>query len=570
LNLYASRELSEGISYSPDTLWQREFEAGFEYEETEDQFEAIEDVKRDMEAPKPMDRLVCGDVGYGKTEVAIRAAFKSIMDGKQAAVLVPTTVLAQQHLQTFTQRMKTYPVSIESLSRFRSKTEQKKIIENLKKGKVDIIIGTHRLLQKDVKYNDLGLLIIDEEHRFGVKDKEKIKEIKKNVDVLTLTATPIPRTLHMALSQIRNLSIIDTPPENRLPIHTVVAKFNKKIIKEAIEKELERDGQVYFIHNRVQNIDNIARLISDLVPNARIAVAHGQMKERHLEKVMINFLSGVYDVLVCSTIIESGIDIPSVNTIIINRADTFGLAQLYQLRGRVGRDKYQAHAYLIIPGHKLITETARKRLAIIQEMTQLGSGFRIATHDLEIRGAGNILGEQQHGHMNAIGYDLYIQLLSKTIEELKGNITNGDFVSHIDIATGAKIPEFYISGDNQRLMMYKKISMSRNIEDLTDLRQEFADRFGNIPDEVIQLLRIAELKIRAQKLMIKEISRVENSLKFSFDNDTPIDPEKMVKLIHRFPKRVRFISQNEVLYDLPLKVTFDIVDQVKGVLNLLD
>ena len=491
------------------------------------------------------------------------------MDGKQAAVLVPTTVLAQQHYQTFTERMKTYPINIEMLSRFRSKAEQKKITDNLTKGRLDIIIGTHRLLQKDVDFTDLGLLIVDEEHRFGVKDKEKIKELKKNVDVLTLTATPIPRTLHMALSQIRNLSIIDTPPENRLPIHTVVTKFEKKIIKEAIEKELKRGGQVYFIHNRVQSIDNIARMISELVPDARIAVAHGQMKENQLEKVMIKFLSGFFDILVCSTIIESGIDIPSVNTIIINRADTFGLAQLYQLRGRVGRDKYQAHAYLLIPGHKLITETARKRLAIIQEMTQLGSGFRIATHDLEIRGAGNILGAEQHGHMNSIGYDLYIQLLERSIEELKGNIKNGAFVSHIDIATGAKIPEYYITDDNQRLMMYKKVSMSRSLDDLTNLRQEFADRFGSLPDDVIELLRIAELRIRAQDLMIKEVSRVESSLKFTFDNDTPIDPEKMVKLIHRFPKQVRFLSQNEVLYDLPFKGKYDIVDQVKAVLNLL-
>jgi len=569
LKLYASRELSEGISFSPDTLWQREFEAGFAYEETDDQFEAIEDVKRDMEASRPMDRLVCGDVGYGKTEVAIRAAFKSIMDGKQVALLVPTTVLAQQHFQTFSERMHSYPINVEMLSRFRSKSEQKKIIENLKKGRIDIVIGTHRLLQKDVKFTDLGLLIVDEEHRFGVKDKEKIKDFKKNVDVLTLTATPIPRTLHMALSQIRNLSIIDTPPENRLPIHTVVAKFDKKVVKEAIEKELERDGQIFFIHNRVQSINNIARLVSELVPDARIAVAHGQMKENQLEKIMIKFLRHDYDVLVCSTIIESGIDIPSVNTIIINRADTFGLAQLYQLRGRVGRDKYQAHAYLLIPGHKLITQTARKRLAIIQEMTQLGSGFRIATHDLEIRGAGNILGAEQHGHMNSIGYDLYIQLLEKTIEELKGNVSNGDFVSHIDIATGAKIPEYYISDDNQRLMMYKKISMSRSLSDLTDLRQEFADRFGNIPDEVIELLKIAELRIRSQELMIKEISRVENSLKFSFDNDTPIDPEQMVKLIHRYPKRIRFLTHSDILYDLPFKGQYDIVDQIKSVLNLL-
>jgi len=569
LKLYASRELAEGIPFSPDSLWQREFEAGFEYEETEDQFEAIEEVKKDMESPKPMDRLVCGDVGYGKTEVAIRAAFKSVTDGKQVALLVPTTVLAQQHFQTFTERMKTYPINIEMLSRFRSKAEQKKILENLFKGRLDIIIGTHRLLQKDVKFNDLGLLIVDEEHRFGVRDKERIKELKKNIDVLTLTATPIPRTLHMALSQIRNLSIIDTPPENRLPIHTTVAKFDKKIIKEAIEFELKRGGQVYFIHNRVHTIDNVARLISRLVPDARIAIAHGQMKESHLEKVMLKFLSREFDVLVCSTIIESGIDIPSVNTIIINRADTFGLAQLYQLRGRVGRDKYQAHAYLLIPGQKLITQTARKRLEIIQEMTQLGSGFRIATHDLEIRGAGNILGAEQHGHMNAIGYDLYIQLLERCIEELKGNVTDGDFVSHIDLATGAKIPDYYISDDNQRLMMYKKISMSRNLKELTDIKQEFADRFGTPPEEVIELLRIAELRIRAKELKIKEVSHLENSIKFSFDNTTPIDPEQMVKLIHRFPKRIRFLSQNEILYDLPFKGKYDIVDHVKTVLNLL-
>jgi transcription-repair coupling factor (superfamily II helicase) len=569
LNLYASREMTEGISFSPDSLWQREFEAGFQFEETRDQYQAIEDVKHDMESTRPMDRLVCGDVGYGKTEVAIRAAFKSVMDGKQTAVLVPTTVLAQQHYQTFADRMRSYPVSVEMLSRFRSKTEQKKIVEDLSKGKVDIIIGTHRLLQKDLKFKDLGLLIVDEEHRFGVKDKEKIKTFKTNIDVLTLTATPIPRTLHMALSQIRNLSIIDTPPENRLPIHTVVARFNRYTIKDAIRKEMDRGGQIYFIHNRVQSIENMARLIGDLVPEARIAVAHGQMNENQLEKVMIKFLRKDYDVLVCSAIIESGIDIPAVNTIIINRADTFGLAQLYQLRGRVGRDKYQAYAYLLIPGQKLITDTARKRLEIIQELTDLGSGFKIATHDLELRGAGNILGAEQHGHINSIGFDLYMQLLEKTIGQLKGQSNGADFVSHVDIPTGAKIPEFYISDDNQRLMMYKKVSMIRTFDELSDIKQEFTDRFGPIPDEVIDLLRIAEIRITARDLMIKEISQVENSLKFSFDNATPIEPEQMVKIIHRFPKRIRFLSSNEMLYDLPFKVKYDIIDQIKTIFGLL-
>jgi len=532
LDLYAAREAGFGHAFSADTTWQMEFEAAFPYEETEDQLSAIEDVKNDMEKPKPMDRLICGDVGYGKTEVALRAAFKAVMDNKQVAVLVPTTILAQQHYNTFAKRFADYPVKVEMLSRFRSAKEQKEIISNLASGHIDIVIGTHRLLSKDVKFKDLGLLVIDEEHRFGVLQKEKIKQMKKLVDVLTLSATPIPRTLHLAIMGARDISIINTPPENRLPIETYVMEFDKDVIRESILHEMDRGGQVFFVHNRVETIDSVADIVRNIVPEARVAVAHGQMHERQLENIMMDFISYKYDVLVCTTIIESGLDIPNVNTIIIDRADALGLAQLYQLRGRVGRDKYKAYGYLFYPSDRVITEDSQKRLRVIEEFTDLGSGFKIALRDLEIRGMGNILGAEQHGHIMTVGYDMYCKLLNEAIKELKGEQIEEEFETKISLSIEAYIPESYVPNSNQKIGLYKKMAQISSDDEMDDLIKELEDRYGKLPKQVRRLLAISEIKRIAQKLRIRDIASSDKNIVISFDaNKTPIKPDVLIKMV---------------------------------------
>ena len=505
LRLYAQRELVKGHSMQSDTKWQIQLEESFPYEETDDQLTTISEVKEDMESLRPMDRLICGDVGYGKTEIAIRAAFKAVMDNKQVAVLVPTTVLAQQHYKTFSERLKSFPCTVTALSRFRTKAEQKQILEKINNGKIDICVGTHRLVQKDVKFKDLGLIIIDEEQRFGVSHKEKFKQLRKEVDILTLTATPIPRTLHMSLAGVRDMSTITTAPEERLPIKTFVSEFSDDLIREAILRELDRQGQIYFLHNRVNNIEYIAEYLSDLVPNAQIGIAHGQMTEKELEKVMISFSEGLIDVLVCTTIIESGLDIPNANTLIINRADTFGLAQLYQLRGRIGRSSKRGYSYLLIPRRQSISETAEKRLKAMLSATELGSGFKIAMKDLEIRGAGNILGSEQSGHIHTVGYDLYTRLLSAAVEDLRkeqSNEENSQDISYkqsqqisVDLGIPASIPKEYIEDLTIRLNFYQSLTHIRNKEQINDFEKELKDRFGNFPIEVENLIFILKLKI---------------------------------------------------------------------------
>lgn len=507
LRLYAERQTVQGYQFSTDTVWQAEFEEAFPYEPTPDQVRAIEDVKRDMEAPKPMDRLLCGDVGYGKTEVAVRAAFKAIMDGKQVAVLVPTTILAQQHYRTFVERFEGYPAIIHVLSRFQSPAEQAASLEQLKLGKVDIVIGTHRLLSKDVVFKDLGLVVVDEEQRFGVAQKERLKQLRKSVDVLTLTATPIPRTLHMSLVGVRDMSLIETPPENRFPIRTYVIEYNDEVIREAIQRELARQGQVYFVYNRVQTIDQMAGHILGLVPEARLAVAHGQMEESRLERIMLDFLHGEYDILLCTTIIETGMDISNVNTLIVYDADHMGLAQLYQLRGRVGRTNRVAYAYFTYRRDKLLSETAEKRLQAIKEFTDLGSGYKIAMRDLEIRGAGNLLGPEQHGFIASVGFELYCRLLEESIRELKGEIKQVPPEPVIDLDIDAYLPDSYVADPTQKVELYKRIADLGSRDEAQELLEEIEDRFGEAPAAAYNLLAIARIKVLAKELGIGSISQ---------------------------------------------------------------
>ena len=495
LRIYAMRAQAEGYAFSPDQPWQLEVESAFIYEETPDQLRAIADVKRDMETPRPMDRLVCGDVGFGKTEVAVRAALKAVLDGKQVAVLAPTTVLAQQHLNTFLERLGAYPIRIELLSRFRTREQQRRIVEELALGRVDIVIGTHRILSEDVQFKDLGLLVIDEEQRFGVMHKEKLKKLAAHVDVLTLTATPIPRTLYMALSGIRDMSVINDPPQGRVAIRTFCLEENDEVIREAIVRELEREGQVYFVHNRVQSIEYAARRVKKLVPQARIAVAHGQMSEDRLERVMMDFYAGEYDVLVCTSIIESGLDVPNVNTIIVQDADRFGLAQLYQLRGRVGRSTRQAYAYFLYRYPHRMTREAEERLLAIKEFTELGSGFKIAMRDLEIRGAGNLLGPEQHGHIVAVGFELYCQMLSEAVRQLKGEKVDRSDLPPVELPIDAYLPEDYIASEGHRLDLYRRISDVREHEALEEIAAEIRDRFGPLPEEAQNLIRLLRLRI---------------------------------------------------------------------------
>ncbi|MBP3475937.1 MAG: transcription-repair coupling factor [Lachnospiraceae bacterium] len=553
VELYALRQQSEGFRYGKDTVWQKEFEEMFPFEETEDQLAAIAATKADMESGKIMDRLICGDVGYGKTEIAIRAAFKAVQEGKQVVYLVPTTILAQQHYNTFVQRMKDFPVRIDLLSRFRTSAEQKKTIADLKKGMVDIVIGTHRVLSKDVEYKDLGLLIIDEEQRFGVTHKEKIKKLKENVDVLTLTATPIPRTLHMSLIGIRDMSVLEEAPNDRLPIQTFVCEYNEELVREAIVRELSRDGQVYYVYNRVNNIADIATAIQNLVPEANVAFAHGQMKETELERIMYDFINGEIDVLVSTTIIETGLDISNVNTMIIHDSDQMGLSQLYQLRGRVGRSNRTAYAFLMYKRNKMLKEIAEKRLEAIKEFTDLGSGFKIAMRDLEIRGAGSLLGRSQHGHMQAVGYDLYCKMLNEAVKTLKGIPTIEDFNTTIDLDADAYIPPSYIVNEIQKLDIYKRIAGIEDEKECDDMREELLDRFGEIPKSAENLLRIALIRSHAHKLYMPEVKGKNEVIQFQLRADAPILVENIPELLREYDGKMTFDPKGTPTFRLRYK-----------------
>ena len=517
----------------------------FPFEETEDQEFAIEATKKDMESKKIMDRLICGDVGYGKTEVAIRAAFKAVQDGKQVVYLVPTTILAQQHYNTFAQRMKDFPVRVDLLCRFRTAGEQKKTIEDLKKGMVDIVIGTHRVLSKDVVFKDLGLLIVDEEQRFGVGHKEKIKQLKNNVDVLTLTATPIPRTLHMSLIGIRDMSVLEEPPMDRMPIQTYVMEYNEELVREAIMREMARGGQVYYVFNRVNQIADVAAKIASLVPDANVAFAHGQMKEKELEDIMYGFINGEIDVLVSTTIIETGLDISNVNTMIIHDSDRYGLSQLYQLRGRIGRSNRTAYAFLMYRRNTMLKETAEKRLSAIREYTDLGSGFKIAMRDLELRGAGNLLGAEQHGHMNAVGYDLYCKMLSEAVKEAKGIHTMEDFETTIDLNMDAFIPDSYISNEYQKLDIYKRIAGIETQQDYDDMLEELLDRFGEMPKAVMNLLSIARMKALAHRCYVTEIKQIGRDMKITLYENAKLNPVGFPALMQKYRRGLQFKNEQE-------------------------
>jgi transcription-repair coupling factor (superfamily II helicase) len=549
LDLYAVRQVFEGFKFPPLDQFYKEFEATFEYEETPDQIQAIEEVMKGMDQSKPMDRLICGDVGYGKTEVAIRAAYRAVMGGKQVGILVPTTVLAQQHYQTFRERFKIYPVVIEVLSRFKRPREQKEILQRLKDGKVDIVIGTHRLLQKDVSFRDLGLVVIDEEHRFGVSHKEKLKQMRKLVDVITLTATPIPRTLQMAVSGIRDLSLIQTPPENRLSIRTLVVRYDDEVIRDAIEREFERGGQVFFVHHRVQNIHTIANHLKQLVPGASLAIAHGQMREKELEKVMLQFVKKEVNLLVCTSIIESGLDIPTANTILINHAERFGLADLYQIRGRVGRGSHQAYAYLIVPSDLALSKDAMRRLRAIQELSELGSGFKLAIQDLEIRGAGNLLGPSQSGHIAALGFELYTQLMEKAVRELKGEAVVEEITPEIHFHLPAFIPEAYVEDPGERLSLYRRLSLSRSDQEVEKIREELIDRFGKIPKEVSHLLEVIKVKILLTKLSIKRLEETPSQFVLTFDENTKVSPHRIVDFVHQGEGRYRLTPDSKLVVE---------------------
>jgi transcription-repair coupling factor (superfamily II helicase) len=565
LELYAKRKSIEGYAFSEDSEWQKEFEEEFPYEETDDQLRCVEEIKEDMESKTPMDRLLCGDVGFGKTEVAIRSIFKAVFEGKQAAVLVPTTILAQQHYSNMIERFRNYPITIEMLSRFRTKNQQKEILKKLKSGLVDVVIGTHRLLSKDVKYKDLGLLVVDEEQRFGVKHKEKIKEIKTNVDVLTLTATPIPRTLHMSLIGIRDMSVIEEPPGERLPIQTFVLENNPGFIREALTKELSRGGQVYYVHNRVHDIHKKASKIQALVPEAKIAVAHGQMNEHELENIMIDFINSKYDILVCTTIIETGMDIKNVNTMIIDEADKFGLSQLYQLRGRIGRSSRTSFAYLTYERDKVLSEIAEKRLKAVKEFTEFGSGFKIAMRDLELRGAGNLLGAQQHGHMTAIGYDLFVKMLERTVKKVKGmkKETYEDTTVTIDLNVDAFIPNYYIVDEEQKIEIYKKISALEEKEDILDVSDEIIDRYGEIPREVNNLLKLSSIKIFASKIGIKEIKQKNNKLHVEFRKDDDLINKTLGEMFKDNKESIEKVTKD-------YKLIYKIKEDDKSILDNLE
>lgn len=565
VKLYAIRQQKEGFVFSEDSEWQREFEELFPYEETPDQLMAIEDIKRDMQSRKIMDRLVCGDVGFGKTEVAIRAAFKAIQDNKQVVYLVPTTILAKQHYNTFDRRMKDFGVEVRMLSRFCTPKEIKETLTGLKKGTVDVVIGTHRALSQDVEYKDLGLLIIDEEQRFGVTHKEKIKQLKKDVDVITLTATPIPRTLHMSLIGVRDMSVLSEAPVDRMPIQTFVTEYDEEMVRDAINRERNRGGQVYYVFNRVQGIDEITLKIQALVPDAVVSYAHGQMSERQLEQIMTDFINGEIDVLVSTTIIETGLDIPNVNTIIIHDSDRFGLSQLYQLRGRVGRSKRVAYAFLMYKRDKLLKEVAEKRLSAIREFTELGSGFKIAMKDLEIRGAGNLLGDEQHGHMEAVGYDLYCKMLNEAVEDIKGIATTGDYETLVDIDVDAYVPATYIRNESQKLDVYKRIATIMNEEELSDMTDELIDRFGEIPKTAMTLMRTAYLKSKAHDAYIMEIKGNRKDIRIKMYPQAQINPAQIPDMVKKYGSRMKFTNG-----EIPYFMYYFAKDEIAGTDNYLN
>lgn len=570
VQLYATRQEKQGYQYGKDTVWQREFEEMFPYEETEDQLAAIEDVKHDMESSKIMDRLICGDVGYGKTEIAIRAAFKVVQEGKQVVYLVPTTILAQQHYNTFCQRMKDFPIRIDLMSRFRTPSQQKSTIEALKKGMADIVVGTHRVLSKDIVYKDLGLLIIDEEQRFGVTHKEKIKKLKENVDVLTLTATPIPRTLHMSLIGIRDMSVLEEPPMDRMPIQTFVSEYNDEMVREAINRELARGGQVYYVYNYVKNIDDVAYTVANLVPDANVAFAHGQMREHQLERIMYDFINEEIDVLVSTTIIETGLDIANVNTIIIHDADNLGLSQLYQLRGRVGRSNRTSYAFLMYRRNKMLKEIAEKRLHAIREFTELGSGIKIAMRDLELRGAGNLLGAQQHGHMEAVGYDLYCKMLNEAVKALKSDLPKEEYETLVDMDVDAFIPDSYITSEVQKLDIYKRIASLENEEECEEMLSELIDRFGDPPKSVQNLLAIADIKALAHQVYVKEIAQKGTTIQFTMFERANVDPLKIPDLLAKYRNVLTFKVDASPYFQYQMKQKNereDIVNVVKNIIN---
>ena len=570
LKLYAQRHTAQGTSFSPDNDFQREFEDSFDYRETDDQVTAIVAIKQDMESTTPMDRLLCGDVGYGKTEVAMRAAFKAVQDGKQVAVLTPTTILAFQHYETFKKRFSQFPIAVEMISRFRSPREQKVIVEKVETGKVDILIGTHRVLSKDIKFQDLGLLVVDEEQRFGVRHKERLKQLRKEIDVLAMSATPIPRTLHMSLVGLRDMSVIETPPKDRMAIQTVVAKFDEKIIRSAIEVELERGGQVYFVHNRVESIYEIASRIQELVPGARVVVGHGQMGEKELESVMLAFMHHEFDVLVATTIIENGLDIPLANTIVINRADRHGLSELYQLRGRVGRSNRRAYAYLLIPPERELTDIARRRLAALKEFSDLGAGFKIAALDLELRGAGNMLGGEQSGHIEAVGFELYTSMLEAAVKELKGEGGEERPSTQLNLGIALRIDESYVAEENQRLRLYKKIAGAESEKAIADLRSEMEDRYGALPDSTVYLLEAAALRLESERLGIAQIDRKRAELQIRFTENASIDPQHLMRLVARNAKRgAQFTPQGLLKFPLTATRPDDVLLEIRDLLAKL-
>jgi transcription-repair coupling factor (superfamily II helicase) len=532
LRLYAERKLADGFPYSPDSNWQREFEDAFEFTPTKDQTSAAAEIKRDMESPHPMDRLLCGDVGFGKTEVAMRAAFKALGDGKQVAILTPTTVLCLQHFETFKRRFAPFPVRVEMFSRFRAAKELDALADQLAAGSIDIAIGTHRLLSNDVKFKDLGLLVVDEEQRFGVRHKERLKQLRKSVDVLTMSATPIPRTLHMSMLGVRDLSIIETPPKDRLAIHTVVAKFNPDMVKNAIEQEVARGGQVYYLHNRVESIYARAAFLQELIPDLRVGVGHGQMSEAALEKTILGFMRHEFDVFVCTTIVENGIDIALANTIIVENAERYGLSELYQLRGRVGRSNRRAYAYLLVPEDVELTDVARKRLAALREFSDLGAGFKIAALDLELRGAGSILGGEQHGHINSVGYDMYMSLLEQSVKELRGEQVTPEIHTTINLGLDLRIPSAYIADENQRLRAYKKIADTAGAEAAGKVLEELEDRYGPAPGAVKLLLRFSAVKAAAEKLGVESVEKKGAALMVKFHPESAVDPMMLMELVH--------------------------------------
>jgi len=570
LKLYAERHTAQGTAFSKDNEFQREFEDSFDYSETDDQITAIRAIKYDMESTTPMDRLLCGDVGYGKTEVAMRAAFKAVQDGKQVAVLTPTTILSFQHFETFKQRFAQFPINVEMISRFRTAKEQKLIVERVETGKVDILIGTHRLLSKDIKFQDLGLLVVDEEQRFGVRHKERLKQMRKEIDVLAMSATPIPRTLHMSLVGLRDMSVIETPPKDRMAIQTVVAKFDEKIVRSAVEVELERGGQVYFVHNRVESIYEIAARIQELVPAARVAVGHGQMSETELERVMLAFMRHEFDVLVATTIIENGLDIPLANTILINRADRHGLSELYQLRGRVGRSNRRAYAYLLIPPENELTEVARRRLAALKEFSDLGAGFKIAALDLELRGAGNMLGGEQSGHIEAVGFELYTSMLEAAVKEMKGETSEERPATQLNLGIALRIDESYVPEENQRLRLYKKIAGAASEAALAEVRAELEDRYGAPPDATVYLLEAAMVRLECERMGIAQVDRKRSELQIRFMENAAVDPRQLMRLVAQNAKRgAQFTPQGLLKYPLTATRPDEVLLEIHDVLAKL-